>query len=150
MEEIRGDSGEDLERGGETGSRTGICVMKFGSRRRITGKPKGFAKRALSGKSIVALTWPLLLNTKETRLGAVARIAFMGSTSTRKEVASSVMSTPILCADDDGRRTRTTASQVAQTMALGTLEQDRAVLKDRGTSNFTKQGGGITKDKIEL
>ena len=82
MEDISGESRKDLERGGETGSRTGICVMKFGSRRRITGKPKGFAKRALSGKSIVALTWPLLLNTKKTRLGAVTRIAFVRSTST--------------------------------------------------------------------
>ena len=60
------------------------------------------------------------------------------------------MSTPTLHTNDDGRWTRTTASQVAQTMTPGTLEQDGAVLENRGTSNFTKQGRGIAKDKIEL
>ena len=56
--------------------------MKLRGRRRIMGKPKGLAKGALSRESIVALTWPLLLNTKETRLGAVTRIAFVRSVST--------------------------------------------------------------------
>ena len=148
MEEIGGEGGKNFERSGEAGSRTGVSIAKFRSRRRVAGKPKGFAKRALSGKSIVTLTRPLLLNTKETSLGAITGVTLMRRTSTGKGVSGSIVCITILSTDDNRRRLRTTACQVSQAMATGTLEQDGAVLKDRRASDLTKKGRGIAKDKI--
>ena len=150
MEDIGSESRKDLKRGGETGSRTRISVAEFGSRRRIIGKPIGFAKRALSEKGIVALTWPLLLNAQETRLGAITRVAFIRHAGIRKGVSGSVMCITALSTNDNRSGIRTAACQVTQPMALGILKQDGVVFENRRTSNLTKKGGGIAKDKVEF
>ena len=100
VKNVSSEGRKNLQRGGETSSRTGI-LAKFGGRGGVTRKAIRLAKWTLSRQGVMPFTRPLLFDTQETRDGAVTGVTLVRSPSTRKRMRGGVMSAATLSTNNN-------------------------------------------------